>query len=272
MKIAVINYTGNVGKTTLAYNLLYQNMPQRPEVISIETINNGLDDTYGINLDNIDANHCYEIFERVMYQDSVIVDVGSSNVESFVRHLKQFNNAHTLFDYFIVPSTPGKKQGQDTSATINDLLKLGVPLSSLRLIMNKIRETTDISLRSEFHELITQLDVYGINIKVTLPDNTRGSIDVMLGKGKKPKILQSVAIPESEVFDRARSIIDSEGRTRSITELSLDETDYRLQIRQAQGEEQKAPLINIWLACALARTQEEYHRFAWKALGLDQSV
>jgi hypothetical protein len=250
--------------------LIYINQAQRPQVISIETSNSGLDDSYEMNLDIKAAKYCRDVFERVLREDNIIVDVGSSNTEEFMRQLKQFDGAYAYFDHYIIPTIPGKKQGQDTCATINELIELGVPQSSLRLVLNKVNEFTESSVLSEFQELITQLKVFGYCITVALPDETRGAIEVMLGNGKKSKSIQAVAIPESDVFDRARSIIDQEGRTRSVAELSVDETNYRAELRQAQSDEQRDKIINIQLACALARTQEKYHQFAWSSLRLEE--
>jgi hypothetical protein len=39
MKIAVINFSGNVGKTTIARHLLLPRLPAGTELISVESIN-----------------------------------------------------------------------------------------------------------------------------------------------------------------------------------------------------------------------------------------
>jgi len=76
MKIAIMNYSGNVGKSTIARHLFAPRI-KNSEFISVESINADEDD-----LDIIRGKQFGAIQEQLMTTvNSVIVDVGASNVE-----------------------------------------------------------------------------------------------------------------------------------------------------------------------------------------------
>ena len=70
-KIAVLNFSGNVGKSTLAKHLLAPMMDNCP-VVSVETINA---DAASETL--ITGSQFGQLQEDMLLQDQVIVDVGS---------------------------------------------------------------------------------------------------------------------------------------------------------------------------------------------------
>ena len=74
MKIAVLNFSGNVGKTTIAAHLLKPRMGEAP-VWSVESVNMGAD-ADGIDVEKMKGKKFGDLAGELMLLDSAIVDVG----------------------------------------------------------------------------------------------------------------------------------------------------------------------------------------------------
>ena len=130
MKLAVINFSGNVGKTTLARHLLLPRIPGA-EYIAVESFNAGAEGVTALR-----GNQFAMLQEYLHSIDSAVVDIGASTVDDFMDLMAQYGGSHEDFDYFIVPTVPDPKQQQDTIATLVDLARLGVQAQRLRLVFN----------------------------------------------------------------------------------------------------------------------------------------
>jgi hypothetical protein len=78
MKLAVINFSGNVGKTTVARHLLAPRIPGC-QVVSVESIN--ADDGEPLTIRGRQFAQLQEYLQTVT---NVVVDVGASNVEDLL--------------------------------------------------------------------------------------------------------------------------------------------------------------------------------------------
>lgn len=138
MKVAVISFSGNVGKTTIARHLLAPRMPGA-KVISIESINAGEDEDHVIR-----GCQFAELQEYLQMVEDVVVDIGASNIEDLLALMRRYHGSHEDFDIFIVPAVPAGKQQRDTMATLAELSRLGIPPDKVRVIFNMIEEDADI--------------------------------------------------------------------------------------------------------------------------------
>lgn len=138
MKVAVINFSGNVGKSTVARHLLKPRMTGA-EVITIESINATESDEHALR-----GRQFSELQEYLQVAESVIVDIGASNVEELLAAMKRYRESHADFDYFIVPTVPALKQQQDTIATLLELERLGIPPSKIRVVFNMVEDGDEI--------------------------------------------------------------------------------------------------------------------------------
>jgi hypothetical protein len=84
MKVAVINFSGNVGKTTIARHLLAPRI-EGAEVIAIESINADDDQTAALR-----GSQFGELQEYLQTVDSVVVDIGASNVEDLLSLMRKY--------------------------------------------------------------------------------------------------------------------------------------------------------------------------------------
>jgi len=138
MKIAVISFSGNVGKTTIARHLLAPRLPGA-RVIAIESINAGDGED-----DVIRGRQFAELQEYLQVVDDVVVDIGASNVEDLLALMRRYRGSHEDFDIFIVPTVPACKQQRDTMATLAELSRLGISADKVRVVFNMIEEGTDL--------------------------------------------------------------------------------------------------------------------------------
>lgn len=130
MKVAVINFSGNVGKSTVARHLLAPRMNEAT-VIPVESINS--DSTQD---ETIRGKQFGELQNGLSILDDVVVDIGASNVEDFVSMMKQYEGSHEDYNYFIIPTVPKTKQQRDTISTIEALSSIGIPSEKIRIVFN----------------------------------------------------------------------------------------------------------------------------------------
>lgn len=212
MKVAVINYSGNVGKTTVAGHLLKPRMGDAP-IFSIESINAGADSD-GLEVEKMKGKKFGALVDELMPLDSAIIDVGASNVEDFLMLMQQYDGSHEEFDFFVVPVVKEKKVQADTVNTIRALQKLGIEKKKIRLVFNK----------AEMDESVT--DEYASLVGYAAAD--------------KAFVLHPDAIIYSnEVYERLKAV------GKSLGDITADQTDYRAQLRHAKDEDEKAMCIQM---------------------------
>jgi hypothetical protein len=212
MKVAVMNFSGNVGKTTVAGHLLKPRMGDA-QIFSIESINAGAD-ADGLEVEKMKGKKFGELVDELMPLDSAIIDVGASNVEDFLKLMQQYDGSHEEFDYFVVPVVKEKKVQSDTVNTIRALHKLGIDKKKIRMVFNKVE--VDDSVEDEFAAL------FG------------------LAQSEKSFIAKPEAvIYANEVFERLKAV------GRSLGDITADETDYRAKLRQTTDEDEKELCIRM---------------------------
>ena len=136
-RVAVLSLTGNVGKSTLVNTLLYPRMPGA-KIFRVETINataaSGSEEirVRGDQLDRLKVG--------MTKAETSIVDVGSSNVESFILGLNEDWGSHQFFDLFLVPvlALDQEKETEDAIKTILALHDMGVESSRIKTVFNKL--------------------------------------------------------------------------------------------------------------------------------------
>ena len=205
MKVAVINFSGNVGKTTIARHLLAPRI-DGAEVIAIESINADEGQAHALK-----GRQFGELQEFLQTVDNVVVDIGASNVEDLLALMARYRGSHEDFDYFVVPTVPALKQQQDTIATLAQLARLGIPGSKLRVVFNQVED--DVKVTEAFDTLLAFIRQHRI---------MNASIQCKLGT--------------NEIYERVK------GTGKDLTELAADGTDYKALIAKAKSLDDKLVL------------------------------
>ena len=221
MKIAIMNFSGNVGKTTVAAHLLKPRLPQAV-VYSVESINTGADAS-GLEVEKLKGKKFGSLVDAIMVLDDAIIDVGASNVEDFMKNMQQYDGSHEEFDLFIVPTVKEKKVQADTVNTILSLRTIGVPADKIRVVFNKVDNDDDLT--DEFAAIFA------------------------LGRIKKEcRVSTGAAIFNNEVFERLKAV------QKSLGDLSEDETDYRAKMKAATSEDEKQDAVTMIALQRLSKT------------------
>lgn len=228
MKLAILNFSGNVGKTTIALQLLKPRIPGA-EYLAIETINDGAKGEK-----KIEASEYGRLLDDMLDMDNLIIDIGSSNIETIINKIKLHEDSHEEFDYFIVPLISGDKQQVDTKSTLVELIRLGVKASKIRLIFNFVEKQEKIERDFEF----------------------------IIDAAKKLKIrVPNVGIQENEVFEKLRIL------NKSIEEI-LQMEDLRTQFSAATDPIKKEELRTLIGVQRTAKTAKKNLDEVFKDLAL----
>jgi CobQ/CobB/MinD/ParA nucleotide binding domain len=202
MKVAVINFSGNVGKSTVARHLLAPRM-KGATVVPIESINSD-----GTEDEAIKGKQFGELQEALALMDDAVVDVGASNVEDFIGLMKQYRGSHDDFDYFVVPTVPKSKQQRDTISTIDALADIGVPAKKIRLVFNMV-----------------ELD--------DSPERVFAGLFEYQSSAKNFTLRPDAVIRVNDIYGKIR------GADRGIEEIRSDATDFKERIKGAKDADEK---------------------------------
>lgn len=205
MRVAIINYSGNVGKTIVAMQLLQPRM-KNAQIFSIETINEGAS-AENIEVKEMKGGQFLDLSQLLALHEDSIVDIGASNVEALFARMKAQRRSHELFDKFIVPVVQGRKIITDSINTIKDLIKIGVDEKKINIIFNKVEEPEDVE--DEFAAIIGAAYTLGCRY------STEGAIEY------------------NEVYEYLHEI------STTLSGLAADQTDYRQAIRDGETREDK---------------------------------
>lgn len=222
MKVAVLNYTGTVGKTTIAAHLLSPRMNNAP-IFAIETVNETAENV-GLDVEKIRGEKFRDLFKKLLLIDDAIIDVGASNVEAFLDGMVKFEDSHVEFDFFVIPLTSGSKEQKETIAMVATLADFGIPAEKIRLLFNRVE--SDVT--EEFTPVINYVK-----------------------KNKSCIANLDAAIFENELFDMLTV------KKLSIADVLADETDYKAKARELGKDgdaKQKSHYSDMHIIKSLAKS------------------
>lgn len=235
MKIAVINFSGNVGKSTVARYLL-QPRVDGADLISVESLNATEGQTQTIR-----GRQFADLQEYLQTVSSAVVDIGASNVEQLLELMRQYRGSHEDFDAFVVPTVPAFKQQQDTIATLVELSRIGVPSSRVRLLFNMVDDREELA--RSFHPLLSFVAAHPV---------AKSDLACRLG--------------ENEIYARLKST------GMDIGELVRDKTDYKALIAKAGDSAEKLALAQKLATRRLAHGVQPELDACFAALSLEPAL
>lgn len=141
-RIAVISLVGDIGKSTIANDLLCPRMPGAT-MIRVETINSSGKSGAKLEL-RYRGDQLGEVKVAATKSASSIIDVGTSNVEAFILRINDDFGSHQFFDYFLVPvlAKNREKETKDAIKTLNALRDMGVEPARIKVIFNQLPKTS----------------------------------------------------------------------------------------------------------------------------------
>lgn len=212
MKVAVINFSGNVGKSTISANLLYPYMGNCP-IFSIESLNTD-SSADGMEVERINGKKFGNLQEHLLMIDTAIIDVGASNVDDFLKMMSKYEGSHEDFDYFLIPVVKEKKQQADTINTIRSLSAMGISAKKIRIIFNKL-EVEDI-VEEEFSA------IFGLH-----------------HLEKNFTLIPQAVIYYNEVFEKIKIL------GKSISAILADTINYRQKLRETDNQVEKEQCVRM---------------------------
>ncbi|MDO8336481.1 MAG: StbB family protein [Candidatus Saccharibacteria bacterium] len=207
-KVVVTNFCGNIGKSSIALQLLMPRLGVKAEnVFSVETINGGIGDD-GVDAQTLKAKLFNEMVDAIMLADSAIVDVGASNVEEFFRKMELLEGSHEEFDYFVVPCTSDSHPQRETVKTVKALRALGVPYKKIKVVFNMVENIDD-----DISQIFPQV--------------------VALGKLKDAVVNTDAVIFHSDAFNKLKDM------KLTVQGVLADDFDYRANLNAVRGTDQE---------------------------------
>lgn len=202
MKIAVVNFSGNVGKSTVARHVLAPRM-NNARVIPVETINSD-----GTEDEAFRGREFGDLWEQMSLIDDAVVDVGASNIEDFVNLMGKYIGSHEDFDYFVIPTVPKKKQMKDTISTIDALVEVGVPAKKIRVVFNMVGDDEQ-------------------------PERIFGGLFEYHSAEGLFTLTPEAVLHSNDIYDLIK------GKEQTIAEVLADPTDYKAKIKETEDKNAK---------------------------------
>lgn len=151
MKLALVNKSGSVGKTTLAAHLFSERMPGAT-FFALESSNLTASE-FGIKVRTLDTLQFKQTVREAFHLENAIFDVGGSkNFTDFHDQMQAGGTGHTNFDFFIIPVIADEKAEKETLDTALSLMKLGVEPEKIRIVYNRVKPLTEFQFVPSFVE------------------------------------------------------------------------------------------------------------------------
>lgn len=196
MKIAVISFSGNTGKSMLTKNMLVPLLAGARR-ISVEDLN----DPGGRS----DATLTASMFPTLAAELNAfeegrhfVLDIGASSAKEMIGHFMRLATTRSDIDVWMVPVTPVSKQCADTVTTVRRLIEIGVEPQRIVVVPNNI---TDLS---QFELDFTRMGMAAAELGFRLCDH---------------------GVPHSKIYDMTRCAEES------LFDIANDTTDYRQRLR-----------------------------------------
>lgn len=161
MKIAIINLSGNVGKTTLAKNMFAPLMSaQRIEIREVKDENMG-DGEPDVEVTVAQFRKLAGELNLADESEHFVIDIGASNFRALIGRFIELKTTRDAIDYWVIPVINKDKVKKDSLATMARLTEIGVAASKIVLVMNDVEDVD--SFDSDF-EKIFDARKYGVHV------------------------------------------------------------------------------------------------------------
>lgn len=238
MKLAIVSYTGKIGKSTIANALAFPRMPGAA-IIRLETIN--LSGASGAEEESrLKGRDLAKLEMELSKTVDAIVDVGASNVESFILALNSQYEAHLAVDYFVVPvkaNAHAQSEMEEAGKTITALSMMGISPDRIKVIFNMLPVDGDVHEECKpIFNMHKKKPIFTLN-----PD---------------------AIIHETEAFSALASV------KRSYTDMLADPVNYRQELAKIpmEKEKERTEMVKLIRAQGTVKMVELQMQATWTAL------
>ena len=216
-RVAILNKSGNVGKTTISRHLLAPRMEGYEDIIYIETINADDETKNGKRLHSAQFE---KLAHKMIQSVSSIIDVGSSNLEQTLELMRQIEGSHEDLDYIIVPTTKLPKQRADTISTLAELVAMGIEPEKIKVVYNQVGLLEDVN--EDFSDLIFAMNKLNIKHNPEAVIYLNNFFPSFLDTGKTLDTLFTPSIEENKARqdDLRRMELRTDEETKALRDLS----------------------------------------------------
>jgi hypothetical protein len=235
MNLVLLNFSGNVGKSTLCQYLFKPRL--NAQTFSIETINSN---DFGEDVEILKGEQFKELLKAIDTCENALIDVGSSNVEDFFEQVAKLN-AIDDFDLFVIPVSPVLKQQVDTIGTIQSLLSKGVDSTKIVVVFNMVIDSS--SFERDFKTIVSFAE--------------EGNFDLN----------ENLIISQNDFYS------ENKDSGKTIEEIVNDERDFKKLIAEARkGNKELIPdLSNARIMQLMAKgVKEELDNVFYEIFGVNQ--
>ena len=244
--VALVNKSGNVGKTTIGSCMIAPRLPKLALVAYIENTNhipNQIPAPIGV----VYGAHEFGVVEKQLLDaclngKSCLIDFGASDFNTTMEMLKQYKAVKNRVDVYLVPCTPGKKEQIDTEVTIKALIGLGVSPDKIRVLFNQVMHRDKPNLKRLFSGIFDLQQ------------------ETMEKYGKTFFARVEATMFQAEIFKRLYEL------EMSLAEVLADETDFEKAILDETDREKKYDLAHRMSIKGLAENADETFDEVFEAL------
>ena len=220
--VAVINKTGNVGKTTIGSCMIAPRLPDLAIVVYVENTNHipnqlppPVGKVYGAQeFGDVES----ELLKAIQTGKSCLIDFGAADFNTIMDMLSQYTEVRDCVDAFIIPCTPSGKELIDSQVTINSLIDLGVPPEKIRVLFNRVMSRDKHNLKRLFFGIFNlqqaTLEKHGVTFFAS----------------------EDATMYQAEIFKRLSDL------GKSLEEVLADETDFKKAILAEEDEDKQYEL------------------------------
>lgn len=155
-KVCLIN-TGGFGMTSIAAGILRPKHPST-RVLQIYGINTFLRVS---NSSIMPISEIEKIFQMIINEDELIVDVASIVALDFMTHLADYKGTANDFDRYVIPTESSQYSREKTIYTVKRLVSLGVLTKEIRVIFN-MNNSYRNTIEKAFSKTIEELEKIGV--------------------------------------------------------------------------------------------------------------
>lgn len=157
--IALINLSGNTGKTTLAKHLFGPLLNARR--IAIEDVNTG-DGEPDLQIAAKQFDCLAADLNVADDDENIVIDIGASNAKSMLEKLIKLSTTRKSVDYWVIPIVTANKPQTDSLVTMKKLHEIGIPFDQIVMLLNNVPGENLDSIEHDFSRIfaVRQLGVF----------------------------------------------------------------------------------------------------------------